>query len=266
MLIDATTDNLLLFDFGEAAQLGTEGEGSDALMTENPRRNDIKGVILALHEIITRDPSYVPSWLHLLDEAPVLDDPTRWVKHPDVVLDPGLTTRDYYDELVRWVRKRKGGVQVAHYTQAPKAFKCLGTLQRPPTGNRYLREQAIEHNLPFVEWARPRAVSLDKGRRLLATGKYADGDADADTEEKSEGKRLDGDGKDMGAGMKDDKDNEEGNHSGVGTSERKDDKEKGKDSHALAKRKRNVKADDEAVVPPHVQKPRRKSPRLAKEA
>jgi len=130
LLIDKRTDSLKLFDFGEAGNMGTRADNSGPAMAkgENAKRNDVKGVvILTVHEATTRDASYSPSWLHLLDEAPVLADPARWNTHPDVILDDGLTARDYYDELVRWVHTRRGNgeggtaaVQIMHFAQAPR--------------------------------------------------------------------------------------------------------------------------------------------------
>ncbi|GAB1319794.1 hypothetical protein MFIFM68171_10004 [Madurella fahalii] len=125
LIIDTATDDLVLIDFGEAARIGAK--------KERETRNDVKGVILALHEAITRDPCYNPSYLHLLDETPLVAEPKKWIKHRDVELDPGLTPQDYYDELMRWVAARRG----RDTAKAPALPIIWPSTPLPPPGGRY---------------------------------------------------------------------------------------------------------------------------------
>ncbi len=173
LFIDPATDNLVLFDFDTAAKIGQNIKLArfDEATPERKNRNDVKGVVLTIHELLTRDPCYSPSWLHLLDETDLLAGPEKWVKHPDVQLDPGLDVIEYYRELMCWVRSR-GERPVTPNAQAPD----WPTNMTPPPGNHRSnrRAQAEELNLPYIEWGRPRSSELDRSRRLLATGKYAD--------------------------------------------------------------------------------------------
>lgn len=177
LFIDPETDNLVLFDFGVSVKIGYKvpryhrGEAS----AELKERNDVKGVVVTLHEILTRDPRYATTALHYLDETDLLTGPEKWVKRPDVELDEGLDAVDYYNELMRWVRARRER-PITVYTDASEPIDWPTEIQDPPPPVRvsYERDVAEKLNLPYIEWARPRSAHLDRSRRLLATGKYAD--------------------------------------------------------------------------------------------
>jgi hypothetical protein len=127
LFIDPATANLVLFDFDTAAKIGQNIKLArfDEATPERKSRNDVKGVVLTIHELLTRDPCYNPSWLHLLDETNLLAGPEKWVKHPDVQLDPGLDAVDYYRELMCWVGARG---------ERPAASGPSHRTPKPPTG------------------------------------------------------------------------------------------------------------------------------------
>ncbi len=178
LLINPATDNLILFDFSVATKLGWKpprhhlGESTAYL----PERNDVKGVVFAAHEILTREEQYASApQLRLLDETDLLAGPERWVKHPDVVLDEGLEVGDYLAELMRWVEKRRAR-PIEGYAEAAEPMEWPVEMREPPgKGMPAVEwEEARGLGLPGVEWVRPRSVCVEKGRRLLATGRYAD--------------------------------------------------------------------------------------------
>ena len=132
LFIDPSTDDLILFDFNYSERTGyMDGRGGCMIMRSMKERNDVKGAVMTVHELLTRDPRYEGgAQLHKLDEADLLAGPEKWVKHPEVQLEPGVDVIDYYNELMRWVK--------AH----------------------------VERPIPMY--------NLDRSRRLLATGRYAD--------------------------------------------------------------------------------------------
>ncbi|KAK0728812.1 hypothetical protein B0T26DRAFT_768717 [Lasiosphaeria miniovina] len=91
LLADAATNDVLLYyDFSVAGKMGAQmrGFGRQRFRGELAGRNDAKGLVLTLHEIITRDPSYQPprplQLLQLLDEAGLVGSPD---KHADQAAD-----------------------------------------------------------------------------------------------------------------------------------------------------------------------------------
>lgn len=203
--IDATTDILVVFDFGNAAHVGAEARAD---------RNDVKGVILALHEIITRDSAYGQCWLHFMDEVPLLGHPEKWQKHPDVKLDAPAGA--YYDALMAWVERRRRApvpAEAVQFSQAPRHFVWPKSFAEPPLWSShdrspalpqssYCRAAAEQLGLPFVEWERPGEVHVDRTRRLLATGRYAEDEAEGGGEgaEPGNGRRAPKEKRKGGAG------------------------------------------------------------------
>ncbi|EAQ90527.1 hypothetical protein CHGG_02462 [Chaetomium globosum CBS 148.51] len=118
LLIDPYTDDLILFDFDVSAKIGYEvapmERGMSAAIVE---RNDVKGVVMTVHELLTRDPRYEGVQLHYPDETDLLAGPEKWVKHPEVQLESGVDTVHYYDELMRWVEARRER-PITVYTEA----------------------------------------------------------------------------------------------------------------------------------------------------
>ena len=193
MLIDPATDNLVLFDFDFSAMIDVfvdwENESETDYTGQRENRDDVKGVMFALHDIITRtyiDPTY---YLHEVDEKDI-ESPEKWVKHPDVQLDHPVS--EYYDTLMAWVRRRRSGPQVVRYTQATEHLTYPPRLPVPDKytveeiipgslyprtrylGRSHTRSDAAVAGVNHVAWERPPTSKIDRSRRLLATGKYAD--------------------------------------------------------------------------------------------
>ena len=82
VLVDGSTDSLMLFDFNFAARINYPSPGEGESYVED--RNDVKGVIFTVYEIITRDNSL----RNMPHEEQNLDDlDMEWVKHAEVELD-----------------------------------------------------------------------------------------------------------------------------------------------------------------------------------
>ncbi|KAK0654853.1 hypothetical protein B0T16DRAFT_339469, partial [Cercophora newfieldiana] len=159
LLVDPDTDALLLFDFGHSWPVAS-GHGRETLTSS---RNDPKGLLVAVYHLVTRDPRFDVYYLHDVDETP-LEDRARWKKHPDVELDCDLDT--LFDELIAWVRQRRDGSQPQPTAAPPPSNPVI-----IPTSLAWVRTL---HGRPNLRWHRPRRHHIDKSRRLLATGRYAD--------------------------------------------------------------------------------------------
>ncbi|KAG8418349.1 hypothetical protein J3458_005770 [Metarhizium acridum] len=121
LLIDPKTDALMLFDFNYSGRIAGIGYGED--------RNDIKGVIFTLYEIITRDTDFrdVPHYEQNPADVQELDE---WVQHPDVQLDHSVT--EFRSVLNEWVDRRQSGRQIAVYTEAPEYIDWPDFPKSPP--------------------------------------------------------------------------------------------------------------------------------------
>ncbi|KAK4041692.1 kinase-like domain-containing protein [Parachaetomium inaequale] len=136
LFIDPATDTLVLFDFGVAAKIGYKAAPWERHVTVAlEERNDVKGVVVTVHEILTRAPRYAAyPPLHSLDETDLLAGPEKWVKHPDVELDAGLDAVDYYNELMRWDKEgREHATEPAVVTIAVTTTNPDPTTQPPPS-------------------------------------------------------------------------------------------------------------------------------------
>ncbi|KAH6845549.1 hypothetical protein B0I37DRAFT_447418 [Chaetomium sp. MPI-CAGE-AT-0009] len=174
LFIDPSTDDLILFDFSVSAKIGYEPDSMERwVIVAIKERNDVKGVVMTVHEILTRDPCYKGVGLHYLDETDLLAGPEKWVKHPDVQLEPGIDAVDYYNELMRWVKARRER-PITVYTEASEPIDWPRRLLNLEEPGWYSREEAEERGWPYIDWTRPRWAHLDRSRPLLATGKYAD--------------------------------------------------------------------------------------------
>lgn len=182
LFINPDSDSILLFDFGRAALIDGDSETTTwgRRSVQDPECDDVKGVMYFLYCIITRDPKYKFMPLNQLRERE-LEDPARWVQHPDVELDSDLST--FFEELMTWVWKRREGEHPGNYTQAPRHLK-YPSLPEPPMDNvgprtnlsdvRIPRSTRTKFGRPVLNWQRPPKSKVDKTRRLLATGRYAD--------------------------------------------------------------------------------------------
>ncbi|KAK4197117.1 hypothetical protein QBC40DRAFT_286200 [Triangularia verruculosa] len=168
LIIDPDTDSIVLIDFNFASRLGLPI--STSLYVEGTRegQDDVKGVAAFMYEYITRDPALGQDYaLGEVDESSVMDS-AKWVKHPSVELDAEVA--EFYSELKTWVHRRRTGVQLTHYTQAPEHLEwpSIQTQSRAPRGKRG------KPACLFLNWGRPSSAQVDPTRRLLATGRYAD--------------------------------------------------------------------------------------------
>ncbi|KAK3382607.1 hypothetical protein B0T24DRAFT_564866 [Lasiosphaeria ovina] len=166
------TGSILIFDFGLATQVGTDRNGRFQI-GEIPEMNDVKGTMFFLYRLITHDPQYSQYFLRGVDESNIVDR-DKWVKHADVELDHDVDT--FYNELMAWVRKRRDGPKLTHYTQAPRHFEIPDMPEHNMgwwCGNSHSKTEE-EAGRPVLTWERPPASKWDKSRKLLATGKYAD--------------------------------------------------------------------------------------------
>lgn len=195
LLIDPTTDNLIIFDFNLASRLGWESEDHRRQSYE-PARDDVKFAAFTLYEIITRDTHFRDeNYPHELDAAMVLDTSEggaapAWDKHEDVVLDaPVAEYRRHLDEWMTTRRaagadKGKGEQLLTRWDQAPGAFEwpplpeipevpfCGAMLRRATQPRRWMDRRGAN----FPTWQRPPscALPLPEGKKLLATGEVVE--------------------------------------------------------------------------------------------
>ena len=182
IFINPATDSILLFDFDVAAGVGHGGPGYSR---HTPARNDVKGVVLLAYYLVTRDPRYADFFLDLADEKDI-EDREKWMLHADVTLDHDVSA--FYDGVMTWEAKRHASPELTHYTQAPKAIKLLAPPSLPEDtvvfdgqthSTRLISIQTLcktrlRAGRPVLSWHRPLKANVDKSRRLLATGRYAD--------------------------------------------------------------------------------------------
>jgi hypothetical protein len=176
LVIDPKTNSLLLFDFNYSGRIGGIGYGKD--------RNDVKGVIFTLYEVITRDTHFREAPYYEQNPADV-QGLEEWVQHPDVRLDCSVSECRLV--LNNWVDKRRNGRQISHYTEAPEYIDWPDFPAPPPTdtvfedgqGNstvvtgvvlNYMRRDEREKGIAVLNWERPAEIKLGNGSRVLASG------------------------------------------------------------------------------------------------
>ncbi|KAL6808881.1 hypothetical protein GGI42DRAFT_365832 [Trichoderma sp. SZMC 28013] len=189
LVIDPTTDVLMLFDFNYSGRIGDIGYGED--------RNDVKGVIFALYEIITRDMHFRCVPFDKQNPADVQGQ-EEWVQHPDVKLDHSVS--EYRSVLNDWVDKRQNGKQISHYTEATEYIDWPDFPEPPPRdlvftdgkGNSTVESAVIltdmrhlqrEKGIAVLNWERPAQIKLGNGSRLLANGQFVPDIGDAGSAE-----------------------------------------------------------------------------------
>lgn len=177
LLVNPATDTLMLFDFNYSGRIGGIGYGKD--------RDDVKGVVFTLYEIITRDTHFrdVP---HNQQDPADVEGLEEWVQHPDVKLDHPVS--EYRAVLNKWVKRRREGKQVAIYTEAPEyidwpdfpAPAAKDQIFSDGSGNstivkgvvKYddMRRNEREKDITVLNWERPAQNKLENGNRVFATG------------------------------------------------------------------------------------------------
>ncbi|KAJ3577557.1 hypothetical protein NPX13_g3006 [Xylaria arbuscula] len=174
LLVSPETDAIMLFDFNYSGRIGGIGYDKD--------RNDVKGVIFTLYEIITRDTHFRE--IPYDQQNPIDLERLEWVQHPDIKLDHSVW--EYRSVLSQWVKRREEK-RVSIYTEAPE-YIDWPEFPKPPAreqafldvcGNpitvkgvvvvdmrRDLREQGIK----VLNWERPAQNKLENGNQVLANG------------------------------------------------------------------------------------------------
>ena len=176
LLVNPKTGDLMLFDFNYSGRVG------DRACTEG--RDDVKGVVFTLYEIINRDEHFrdLPHDQQNLADVVGLEE---WVQHPDVKLDHSVS--EYRSVLNDWVKKRREGKQVAIYTEAPESIDWPD-FPTPPEkeqiisdgrGNNTIvrgvvmydmRRDEREKGIAVLNWERPAQKKLGNGNRVFANG------------------------------------------------------------------------------------------------
>lgn len=154
ILIHEATDSLMLFDFNYSARIGMPGY-SEA-------RNDIKGTLFTMYEIITRDDD-LRAVRHEEQDVSRIEH-TDWVKHPDVLLDHPIS--EFRQVLKEWCEKRRAGKQITAHTEAPN-FLDWPPVPDPPLTvyeNFYINKPGKEV-MKLYDWRRNEL--LKQGKTVL---------------------------------------------------------------------------------------------------
>jgi len=179
LLIDESTDSIMLFDFNFAARINRVSHNDEESYIEH--RNDVKGVVFTMYEIITRDDSLrnVPH-----DEQDLKDLEKEWTKHPEVKLDHPVSS---YQVLVQEWQTRRAS-DPGNTDNAPESidWPCRpkppqGTISgKDSQGNPSYsaveqwderRQDILKRGGKVLNWERPPQRLLDSGTRVLSTGK-----------------------------------------------------------------------------------------------
>ena len=170
LLIDDKTDSLMIFDFDFSARIGMVGH-SEA-------RNDVKGVIFTMYEIITHDDT-LRAVRH--EEQTVLDiEGKEWTLHPDVQLDHPVS--EFQRVLAQWSERRRQGERITSYRDAPnfidwpdqpeppRSESLPGSLTEMVPQWQKKRTEMLQEGETVLNWQRPPHAKLKAGDRILETG------------------------------------------------------------------------------------------------
>ncbi|KAH8908970.1 hypothetical protein BR93DRAFT_950549 [Coniochaeta sp. PMI_546] len=176
LLVNPKTDALMLFDFNYSGRIGGVGYAKE--------RDDVKGVVFTLYEIITRDIHFRDIPYNQQNPADV-EGLEEWVQHPDVKLDHSVS--EYRSVLDEWVKRRRKGKQVALYKEAPEYIDWPDFPAPTPKkqifsdgcGNSTvvqgvvmfgMRRDEREKGNAVLNWERPAQNKLGNGNRVFANG------------------------------------------------------------------------------------------------
>lgn len=182
LVVDESTDSIMLLDFNFAARINhpSAEDGDGEWHDEN--RNDVKGVIFTMYEIITGDDSFrdAPHEEQSIDSLPL-----EWIKHREVQLDRPVV--EYRRTLQEWRDRRASGSWLGDAPKAinwpprpkpPRVSVPMTDVHGSPVSitmdQWYERRQAIKRGGKVLNWERPPQEVLGDGRRLLSTGKRID--------------------------------------------------------------------------------------------
>ena len=188
LLVDESTNRIMVCDFNYAARREhfpwKKGDGE----YYEEDRNDIKGVVFTMYEIITLDES-LRGMPH--DEQDLVALQQRdWVQHPEVRLDHPVAA--FRHVLQEWQRRRAAGPDLVHPSQAPEGVNWPPRPEMPhkmvPVTNQdgspgfATVERAFEGRQAILakrgktlDWERPPQTLISQGVRVLSTGAVIDG-------------------------------------------------------------------------------------------
>ena len=178
LLVNPETDALMLFDFNYSGRIGDLGYEKE--------RDDVKGIIFTVYEIITRDTHFREVYHDQQNPADV-ERLEEWVQHPDVKLDHPV--REYRSLLEKWAKKRRESKQIAIYTEAPEYIDWPDFPAPPPKEQIFtdrkgkstivrgvvmynLRRSEREQDVPVLHWERPAQSKLGDWDRVFADGRW----------------------------------------------------------------------------------------------
>lgn len=176
LLIDDTTDSLMIFDFNFSVRIGERG------YSEAP--NDIKGAMFTMYEIITRD--VTPREVKHEEQNVLNVEKNEWIPHPDVQLDHPVS--EFRETLAQWSKRRQQGTHITSYKDAPSFIDWPNTPEPSPsevvlhyssgpvTHLKVLwsveRRRMLEQGKTVLNWQRPAQAKLKPGDRILETGEF----------------------------------------------------------------------------------------------
>lgn len=188
LLIDEPTDCIMVCDFNYAARKEKQParkDGDGEFYEED--RNDIKGVVFTMYEVITLDESLrgVPH-----DEQDLAALQQRdWVQHPEVRLDHSVAA--FQRVLQEWQQRRAAGPDLVHSSQAPEAVNWPPRPDMPKVVRSVAnqdgspgfsametpyetRQVVLARGGKFLGWERPPQTLINQGVRVLSTGAVVD--------------------------------------------------------------------------------------------
>jgi len=181
LVVDESTDSIMLFDFNFAARINPSvaSQESEWYLED---RNDVKGVLFTIYEIITRD-SRLRSTPH--EDQSLEELGLEWVKHPEVKLDHPVVS--YQLMLQEWQERRARNLNTGHFGDFPEAIQwpsrpdppqkiiTLQDMQGQPcqiTSAEWFerRHDVRDRGGKVLNWERPPQRLLDNGMRVLSNG------------------------------------------------------------------------------------------------
>ncbi|OAQ99879.1 hypothetical protein LLEC1_07008 [Akanthomyces lecanii] len=173
ILIEESTDTLMLFDFDSAARIGLQGYSEP--------RNDVKGVVFTLYEIITRD-SARRGKRHEDQDVEAVEQMT-WTKHPHVQLDHPVS--EFRRVLGEWCERRRKGTSEGDIGTEPASFLEYPTVPEPPVTTQdgvdqqpgtqlrrqffWRRRDLVKESKTVLNWQRPPQKWPEKSGVVVTT-------------------------------------------------------------------------------------------------
>ncbi|CAG9988337.1 unnamed protein product [Clonostachys byssicola] len=154
LVIDEASDSLMIFDFNFSARIGRAGYCE--------ARNDVKGVIFTMYEIITRNDRH--RRVHHKEQDVSVIEAEEWVKHPDVLLDHPVS--EFRAVLAAWSEKRRAGTQITKNTEATDPLEWPPLPDPPLTEMKYQNSGHEYTRMIKICWWR-RNELLEKGQAVL---------------------------------------------------------------------------------------------------